>query len=47
MLLDSGHEFMDKTVPDNLTSLRVAKEVKDQSKADAEMPCMLYEYTRG
>lgn len=38
MLLDSGHEFMDKTVPDNLTSLRVAKEVKDQSKADAEMP---------
>lgn len=38
MLLDSGHEFLDKTVPDNLTSLRVAKEVKDQSKADAEMP---------
>ena len=38
MLLDSGHEFMDKTLPDNLTSLRVAKEVKDQSKADAEMP---------
>jgi hypothetical protein len=38
MLLDSGHEFMDKTVPDNLTSLRVAEEVKAQSKADAEMP---------
>jgi hypothetical protein len=38
MLLDSGHEFLDKTVPDNLTSLRVAKGVKDQSKADAEMP---------
>ena len=38
MLLDSGHEFLDKTVPDNLTSLRVAEEVKAQSKADAEMP---------
>lgn len=38
MLLDSGHEFLDKTVPDNLTSLRVAKGAKDQSKHDAEMP---------
>lgn len=38
MLLDSGHEFLDKTVPDNLMSLRVTKGVKDQSKADAEMP---------
>ena len=38
MLLDSGYEFLDKTVPDNLTSLRVAKGAKDQSKYDAEMP---------
>jgi len=38
MLLDSGHEFLDKTVPDNLTSLRVVKGAKDRSKHDAEMP---------
>jgi hypothetical protein len=37
-LLDTGHEFLDKTIPDNLTSLRVTKEVKDQSDADANMP---------
>lgn len=38
MLLDTGHEFVDKTVPDNLTSLRVTKEVKEQSDADMKMP---------
>lgn len=38
MLLDTGHEFIDKTIPDNLTSLRVAKEVREQSDADMNMP---------
>jgi hypothetical protein len=38
MLLDTGHEFIDKTIPDNLTSLRVTKEVKEQSDADMNMP---------
>ena len=38
LLLDSGHEFMDKSLSNNLTALRAGKAVKDQAEEDRNLP---------
>jgi len=38
MLLDSGHKFVDLDVPNNLTTLREARTVKDQADSDKSLP---------
>ena len=38
LLLDSGHEFMDKSLANNLTALRAGKAIKDQAEEDRNLP---------
>ncbi len=38
MLMDSGHEFMDKELPEKLTQLRYAKAAKEQAYEDKKLP---------
>ena len=38
LLLDSGHEFMDKSLSNNLTALRAGKAIKDQAEEDRNLP---------
>jgi hypothetical protein len=37
LLLDSGHEFMDKSLANNLTGLRAGKAIKDQAEEDRNL----------
>jgi hypothetical protein len=38
LLLDSGHEFMDKSLASNLIALRSGKAIEDQAEKDRTLP---------